>query len=375
MITIVSGTVLLWLLVAVGTWLAYQFVRQNGRILLRLEAIEHSLAARSAAPRNEPAALPVGTLAPEFALPDLRGVRRRLSDFRGRDLLLIFFNPQCGFCTAMLDDLAALSAEGDNRQPVPVIITTGHAKANRELFQQHGVRCVVLRQKQMDVAAKYGAQGTPMGYRIDSEGRIASELAAGSEALLRLAAPDTGHQHAHVKGSQHHGQQPDPSLARSRINRSGLKAGTPAPDFRLPLLEGGEVSLLDLRGRPVLLVFSDPDCGPCDELAPELEDLHRERPDLQVLVVSRRDAEASRLKARTLGLTYPIVMQQQWEISLKYGMFATPIGYLIDEQGVLLSDVAVGVGSILALADDVVPASPDPARVPSRPAAMADCSS
>ena len=31
-------------------------------------------------------------------------------------------------------------------------------------------------------------------------------------------------------------------------------------------------------------------------------------------------------------------------------MFATPIGYLIDEQGVLLSDVAVGIEPILELA-------------------------
>src|SRR5256885_15544820 len=34
------------------------------------------------------------------------------------------------------------------------------------------------------------------------------------------------------------------SLARSKINRSGLKAGTPAPDFRLPRLDGrGDFSL------------------------------------------------------------------------------------------------------------------------------------
>jgi hypothetical protein len=44
-------------------------------------------------------------------------------------------------------------------------------------------------------------------------------------------------------------------------------------------------------------------------------------------------------------------MQKQWELSMKYGMFATPIGYLIDEQGVLLSDVAVGVEPILQLAE------------------------
>jgi hypothetical protein len=36
-------------------------------------------------------------------------------------------------------------------------------------------------------------------------------------------------------------------------------------------------------------------------------------------------------------------------------MFATPIGYLIDERGVLARDVAVGVEPILALADRPAP--------------------
>ena len=48
------------------------------------------------------------------------------------------------------------------------------------------------------------------------------------------------------------------------------------------------------------------------------------------------------------------MLQKQWEISLQYGMFATPIGYLVDEQGILASDVAVGVEPILALAEQPV---------------------
>ena len=74
-------------------------------------------------------------------------------------------------------------------------------------------------------------------------------------------------------------------------------------------------------------------------------------------MVSRRDAAASRAKATALGLNFPIVLQRQWEISLQYAKFATPIGYLIDEQGILASDVAVGVGPILALAGEEVPFS------------------
>src|SRR5437764_8366636 len=74
------------------------------------------------------------------------------------------------------------------------------------------------------------------------------------------------------------------SLARTRINRSGLKAGTRAPAFRLPRLEGGEVSLEKLRGARVLLVFSAPHCGPCNALAPELQKFHRQHPQLATLI-------------------------------------------------------------------------------------------
>ena len=39
MTTVIFGLVLPWLLITAGTWLTYQLARQNGRILLRLEAI------------------------------------------------------------------------------------------------------------------------------------------------------------------------------------------------------------------------------------------------------------------------------------------------------------------------------------------------
>jgi hypothetical protein len=100
MITIVLGLVLPWLLIAIGGWLAHELVRQNGRILLKLESIEQQLglgAERRAGTRpQEAGGLPLGTLAPDFELPDLAGVRRKLSEFRKQNVLLIFFNPQCG---------------------------------------------------------------------------------------------------------------------------------------------------------------------------------------------------------------------------------------------------------------------------------------
>ncbi len=192
MLAIVLGTVLPWLLIALGVWLGYQLVLQNGRILLRLEAIEKRLAPRSESKPQPRGGLPVGSAAPDFKLPDLAGVRHKLAEFLGKDLLLIFFNPKCGFCTKMAADLAALPPEIGPDHVVPVVVTTGAADENRKLVEQYGIRCLVLLQEEMKVAAQFRAQGTPMGYRIDAAGRIASELAVGAEPLLRLATAPVG---------------------------------------------------------------------------------------------------------------------------------------------------------------------------------------
>ena len=53
------------------------------------------------------------------------------------------------------------------------------------------------------------------------------------------------------------------------------------------------------------------------------------------------------------GLTFPVELRQRWEISRLYGMFATPIAYLIDEAGIITHDVAVGVEPILDLMADM----------------------
>ena len=69
------------------------------------------------------------------------------------------------------------------------------------------------------------------------------------------------------------------------------------------------------------------------------------------MMISRGGEEANRNKISELGLTFPVVLQRHWEISRAYGMFATPIAFLVDANGVIVSDVAVGGEPILQLAD------------------------
>ena len=66
-------------------------------------------------------------------------------------------------------------------------------------------------------------------------------------------------------------------------------------------------------------------------------------------MISNGEPKENRAKAKEHDLTFPIVLQQQWEISRQYAMFSTPVAYLIDEAGVIVQDVAVGTDAILEL--------------------------
>jgi len=141
------------------------------------------------------------------------------------------------------------------------------------------------------------------------------------------------------------------TLAESRIERRGLKAGIPAPGFRLPDLNGHVISPEEYRGRKLLLVFTDPHCQPCDEIAPELARLHRQHQanGLALMMVGRGDTEENRKKAEQNGFDFPVVLQKKWELSKQYGIFATPVAFLINEEGVIERDVAAGADAILEL--------------------------
>ena len=409
---LIPALALAWVAILAGGWLGGQLLRQNGRILLRLDELEKRLNELEFGGADELEGLPLGSEAPAFELADPSGERKSLGQFRGQPVLLIFFNPNCGFCRELMPKLAGVAAgfqpaseggilppdlrsttveiqsafdgrgESDavsaglearltDRQGCPppqlLILTTGAAEKNRQFFAEHKISCPVLMQNDGEVAKAYQANGTPTGYLVSADGKIASELAIGAEALLKLASqparelpltltlsPSDGEKE-NTDGDGRVTRFSNRSLARSKIKRDGLKAGTPAPDFRLPRLDGrGELALSDLRGRRVLLVFSSPQCGPCDALAPALQRFHRQHPELELVMISRSEPKENRAKIKEHGLTFPVLSQQQWEISRRYAMFATPVAYLIDEAGVITHDVAVGVEPILLLLSEAV---------------------
>jgi peroxiredoxin len=260
--------------------------------------------------------------------------------------VVIFVDPACRFSRRLLRELAMRPMPASRTQPQPLIVSRGSVEANRELLPDADEGWPVVLQSDDELAALYHVDATPMAYLIDEQGATASELIVGAQAVIDLVVA------ASARPDWRPGDSPIDTLplTTSRLNRNGLSVGSAAPGFRLPLVTGGETTLEDYRGRPLLLVFSDPACGPCDQLAPELERLHQQQPALQLLMISRGDPDTNRKKVAEYGLTFPLALQRHWEVSRAYGMFATPIAYLVDERGVIAADVAVGVEPIRELA-------------------------
>lgn len=347
--------------VALAGWVIYQLVLSTGRLLMRAEDLERQvdeLAGKVGEDEAAPTGLPVGRICNDFELPDLSGGRMTLSQWQGHRVLLIFFSPDCQYSRSLLPALASLSADSADGRPVPLIVTTGSVEANGLLRDGYALRVPVLVQDDWEVGALYGVTGTPMGYLIDEGGAVMSDLLVGSDALLTFLACSTvtngivpvrfGAGKTTPRSSK---LWPDRVYAERWPAETGLPTGVPAPDFRLPRADGGgDIALADYQGRRVLLVFSDPACGPCNELAPELEQRHRTTSEPQILMVSRRGQETNQSMIAEHGLTFPVVLQRHSELSRDYGMIAMPVAYLIDEHGAIAANVAIGTEAILTLA-------------------------
>jgi len=125
----------------------------------------------------------------------------------------------------------------------------------------------------------------------------------------------------------------------------GLPIGTLAPDFILSSTSGEKVSLADLRsrGKPTVLVFVSPDCGPCSELFPEVVRWHRALADeITLALVSSGTAEENR-KAVGNGDTN-VLLQEEYEVTTAYRVASTPTTVVVNPDGRIASPPASGLG-------------------------------
>lgn len=134
---------------------------------------------------------------------------------------------------------------------------------------------------------------------------------------------------------------------RARDVDESLALSTPAPFFDLPSLDGGSVSLDELRGfgRPVLLIFSAADCGPCVALAPDVARWQRELAGEVTIAVLERN---SRFDGPDEHGRKNVLIDRDLGVSSAYGAHGTPSAVLVSADGQIASALAPGAGAIEA---------------------------
>lgn len=139
-----------------------------------------------------------------------------------------------------------------------------------------------------------------------------------------------------------------------------LRAGTPAPEFSLPVTPDQKVSLSEFRGRPVILAFYPADWSPVcgdqmalyNEILPEFRKHHAE-----LLGISVDGAWCHGAFAQTRRLHFPLLadFEPKGGVARQYGVYAEHEGtaeralFVVNGEGVIhwsyLSPVGINPGA------------------------------
>lgn len=114
--------------------------------------------------------------------------------------------------------------------------------------------------------------------------------------------------------------------------------GTPAPTEPYALFDGGEASVADYAGTPVVLNFFASWCVPCVREMPAFEQVHQELGD-EVAFLGI-DVQDSATRGRELvddtGVTYDVGRDPDGSMLTAYGGVAMPTTVLIDADGTIV---------------------------------------
>ena len=127
----------------------------------------------------------------------------------------------------------------------------------------------------------------------------------------------------------------------TEASAQALATGTPAPEFDLPVLDGGRLSLASQRGHAVVVTFWGTWCPPCRDEFPQLVRVHREQHTLglQVLAVNGLDQESGTKPIQKFvsryGVTFPVLLDERGRMRELYHITGLPMTVFIDSAGVI----------------------------------------
>jgi peroxiredoxin len=342
---IAAGFVVLALLAAAVAF-AVSMLRQNGRLLLRVDALEEALrghgvpvGAAAAPPPPQFDGLALGSQAPDFTLPGVHGETITLEALLAAEkpVMLVFTDPGCGPCTALLPQVATWQREHEGELTI-ALISRGSAKDNRAKAAEHGAARMFV-EDGTEVSSLYKAEATPSAVIVNADGTIGSPLTGGEPAIRSLVVATL----ATV------GIQVVPGGAgNGAAAPAGIAIGDEAPEIELVELSGETVALSSFRGEDTLVLFWNPTCGFCSQMLEDLRAFERRTPDgaPRLLVISSGSTAAN----QAMGLSSRVVLDQSFAAGNAFAAPGTPSAVLLGEGGRVASAVAAGADACFELA-------------------------
>jgi uncharacterized membrane protein YphA (DoxX/SURF4 family)/protein-disulfide isomerase len=137
---------------------------------------------------------------------------------------------------------------------------------------------------------------------------------------------------------------------------AGLPLKSAAPQFELTAYAGGTTSLKQLLayGKPLLLIFTNPTCGPCVVLFAEVKDWQQSHSEqLTIALISFGTIKENFVNVARNGLGQ-VLLQQKREVAEQYGANVTPTAVVVDTAGRIASPLAAGADEIRKLLTTVL---------------------
>ena len=125
-------------------------------------------------------------------------------------------------------------------------------------------------------------------------------------------------------------------LGVAACQKKEVPSASAAPDFTLNDVAGARRSLSDFRGKVVLLDFWATWCPPCRVSIPVLQEIHKEYESRGLAVVGVSvDQELAAVApfVREQGITYPVLLGGESDVSEVYQVRGIPTVYLLDKEG------------------------------------------
>ncbi len=282
--------------------------------------------------------IPVGApIPPSGALSVLNIHGRTLSQRLAEgDHVVVFVGPECGPCAAMLPDLISLRDEFDGRLQVS-LISEGEMESNSEKFGDFGLESLFI-QHQKQISSLFLAKWTPMAVLI-SRGRVASRVAAGEANIRKLFEFQNGRDFSS-----------ETLFTPTGIPRSRYRIGEELPDFSIYTVEGESIRNNHFAPAGGLIIFTNASCTHCDVVTDTVIRL-RDRnngllPDgFRFLFLNSDDPT----KLIQRGLADATSVDEGHVLGKRFGAFGTPSAILVDTEGKIASETAVGSVAIDAL--------------------------